>query len=103
MVFGKFVWPLILVFYKCLAVSTGKGTVISADNQVMPRINNAVGRLFPNQNHSENHHGFDKLVGTSKHCAKLVVATNPVYIYDMFANIRIEKSLYQLKCFVLLE
>ena len=65
--------------------------------------NNAVGRLFPNQNHSENHHGFDKLVGTSKHCAKLVVATNPVYIYDMFANIRIEKSLYQLKCFVLLE
>ena len=79
MVFGKFVWPLILVFYKCLAVSTGKGTVISADNQVMPRINNAVGRLFPNQNHYENHHGFDKLVGPSKSCAKLVVATNPVH------------------------
>lgn len=98
-------WPFInfLVFYKCLAVSTGKGTVISADTQVMSKIYDAVGRLFPNQNHYENHHGFDKLVGTSKSCTKLVVATNlqdPVHptgcSYDLFANI-IEKSLQQLK------
>ena len=93
MVFDKFVWPLINFSSFINAwlfqqeVFLGKGTVILADINIMSQIDNNVGRLLTDQNHSGNHLRFDKLVGPSKPCTKYVVATNPViarYIHGMY-------------------
>ena len=46
----------------------------------MSKIVNDVGKLFLDQNQFGNHHGFDKLGGSSKSYAKLVVATYPVLL-----------------------
>ena len=48
--------------------------------KIMSQIVNDVGKLFLDQNQFGNHHGFDKLGGSSKSYAKLVVATNPVLL-----------------------
>ena len=44
-----------------------KDKTIFADAQLMSQIVNNLGRLYLDQKHYENHHGFDKLVGLQSH------------------------------------